>query len=452
MGRIKLESPERKSLAITALSWIYHSKRPLSINELQHVLAVDPSASSLSEENIPSRSLVVDVCAGLIVLDTESGAVRFAHYSLHEYFQATYQHWFPLARREIARVCLAYLGLENITCAVNPSGEHLTELLSSYPLLRYTAQYWGIHVKDGYDRDMDGLALKFLENPHRVVLVAQVLDSLDSDSTGKRAASMHPCSNLPVQLAARFGALEIVQLLLEQGHKLDATDATGRTALHWAARGGFSAVVEAILRAKLNPDVKTIDGRTPLHWAAKHGHSKVLVDLLCSGANPAEPSCNGRTALHWAASRGHRSAVEILLSDDRVDAGCQSQNGWTALHWAACSGNRAVVIRGVKYSAESNRPISREWLSMNGGECKGHEEVATLLLEAGVSPHVRNEEGQTAMHWAAASRNGSIIRLLRDYGAEMDVQDIHGRTPQDFAVDNGAEDALHAILSTNINA
>jgi hypothetical protein len=172
----------------------------------------------------------VDVCAGLIALDTESGAVRFAHYSLHEYFQATCQQWFPLARREIARVCLAYLGLENMAWGTNPSGEHLAELLSSYPLLRYTAQYWGIHVKDGYDRDMHGLALKFLENYHRVVLVAQILDS--EDNTGQRVTYMHPCSNLPVQLAARLGALEIVQLLLEQGHNLGATDTTGRTALH----------------------------------------------------------------------------------------------------------------------------------------------------------------------------------------------------------------------------
>jgi ankyrin repeat protein len=451
MGRIEVESPERKSIAMTALSWIYHTRRPLSINELLHVLAVDSSSVlSLSEENIPSRSLVLDVCAGLIVLDTESGAVRFAHYSLHEYFQATYQQWFSLARREIARVCLAYLGLENMACSVNLSGDQLTGLLSSYPLLRYTAQYWGIHVKDGYDRDMEGLALKFLQNYHRVALVAQILDS--EENNGERVADMHPCSNLPVQLAARFGAREIVQLLLERGHNPGATDATGRTALHWAARGGFSDVVRAILREGVDPNVKTIDGRTPLHWAAKHGHSNVIADLLRSGANPAEQTRNGRSALHWAASRGHQSVVEILLSDDRVDAGCQSQNGWTALHWAACSGNRAVVIHGVKYSSENNLPTSREWLSMNGGESKGHEEVATLLLEAGVSPHVRNEEGQTAVHWAAASRNGNIIRLLRERGAEMDVQDIHGRTPLDFAVDNGAEDALLAMLSTKVNA
>jgi hypothetical protein len=57
MGRIELESPERKTVAMTALSWIYYTKRPLSINELLHVLAVDPSASSLSEENILSVGL-----------------------------------------------------------------------------------------------------------------------------------------------------------------------------------------------------------------------------------------------------------------------------------------------------------------------------------------------------------------------------------------------------------
>jgi Cdc6-like AAA superfamily ATPase len=34
MGRIEVESPERKSIAMTALSWIYHTRRLLSINEL----------------------------------------------------------------------------------------------------------------------------------------------------------------------------------------------------------------------------------------------------------------------------------------------------------------------------------------------------------------------------------------------------------------------------------
>jgi ankyrin repeat protein len=54
---------------------------------------------------------------------------------------------------------------------------------------------------------------------------------------------MFPCPNLAVQLAARFGVLPVLQILLEQGHTLVGADAIGRTALHWASRGGHEDIV-----------------------------------------------------------------------------------------------------------------------------------------------------------------------------------------------------------------
>jgi ankyrin repeat protein len=448
LQRIGLESPERKSIAMTTLSWIYHSQRPLSIGELLHALAVDDTESLLNDEAVPPRNVIIGTCAGLVIFDAERDIVRFVHYSVHEYFKATYQRCFPNARVDITRTCFAYLRLENLAYDESASREAVDRLLSSYPFLKYAAQHWGSHAKDGFHRNMNGIALAFLENQSRVVLAAHLLD--EDSMSANQTAPMFPSTNLPVQLSARFGALAIMHLLLERGHGLVGADTSGRTALHWAARGGFGDVVKAILRGGVDLGAKTRDGRTPLHWAAKHGHPHVVAELIRHGANPAEPTADGRTALHWAASRGHRSVVETLLSDARVHAACQSRNGWTALHWAACSGKRAVVTYGLDHlNLESPQTSCREHLSMSGGEPKGHEEVTMLLLKAEVSPHTRNKEGQTALHLAAASGNKKVAQRLLDYGADMGAQDTHGYTPWHFAVDNGVEDTIAAMFSTS---
>jgi ankyrin repeat protein len=403
MDRIEQDSPERRSLALAVLSWISHAKRPLSRPELLHALAIDPDSLWLNDDNVPSRELVVDVCAGLVVVDPGSGASRFAHHSVHEFFQqkAACQRWFPRAGRNIATACLAYLRLQDLDRGPSPSANDASALVSRYPLLRYAVRYWGHHVRDVRHGDVDMIALDFLGDSVRVALAARVLDA--DGEPGRQSEPMYPSENLAVQLAARAGALGVLELLLKQKHSPAGADASGRTPLHWAARGGFDDVVRVLLLAGGDADTPTADGRTPLHWAAKHGHADIVEHLLRCGADPARPTADGRTAIHWAASRGHTSVVAALLADGRVEAACRTRDGWTALHWAACGGERTVLL--------------------GGGKPDGHEETVRLLLEAGVFPCLRTGGGQTALHWAAASGNAVIVRLLMDYGAAVDCED-----------------------------
>ncbi|KND88668.1 Ankyrin-2 [Tolypocladium ophioglossoides CBS 100239] len=445
MQRIGLEPCERKSIAMATLSWLYHSKRQPSAMELLQALAIDPTEPILDFEDIMSRKVVLDVCAGLVVFDAESNALRFTHYSVHEFFETTWQHWFPQARLGITRTCLAYLSSAKQICDASMASDSIKSLVSSYPFLKYAAQHWGSHAKDAYHDDLNDIAFAFLENRPLVELASLLLD--DDGTRGKGAARMFPSANLAVQLAARFGTLEVMNLLLERGHGFADTDPSGRTALHWASRGGFGGVVKALLRRGAEVDAKTTNGMTPLHWAAKHGHPEVVMDLIQHGANPAERTDDGRTALHWATSRGHAAIAKILLSDPRVDATCTSRNGWSPLHWAACSGNRAVVIHAVNYSSSSTLEAAGEQQSMNGGESRGHEEVVVLLLGSGVDPNSRNGSGQTALHWAAVAGNKKIVQLLLDYGTDRDALDVHGCSPWSFAADNDADESVLRMLS-----
>ncbi|KAI0973718.1 hypothetical protein F4678DRAFT_408380 [Xylaria arbuscula] len=324
MERIMLQHHEKRKTAMKVLSWIYHAKRQLSVGELVHALAIDYSEAIPAYEDVISEKMVLDVCAGLVLIDAKEKTVQFVHHTLQEYLKASYETWFRDERRCITKACLIYLRL------MSPCRD-LADSLASYPFLRYAAGYWGTHAREAYCEELDEFALAAFQD---ISVLENISSLMDSDEVRRTAMRMFPSPNLAVQMSARFGALKILKLLLRHQHSTDGADPSGRTALHWAARGGFVDVVQALLHEGVAPNPKTNSGMTPFHWAAKHGHAGVI-DELMPHINPAEAVPDGRTALHWASSQGHISVVKKLLDGHQSEVGCRSLDGWTPLHWAA---------------------------------------------------------------------------------------------------------------------
>lgn len=54
--------------------------------------------------------------------------------------------------------------------------------------------------------------------------------------------------NTALHLAARYGHKTVVQLLLENGAKINEEDGKKKTALHLAAECGYETVVQLLLR------------------------------------------------------------------------------------------------------------------------------------------------------------------------------------------------------------
>jgi hypothetical protein len=113
--------------------------------------------------------------------------------------------------------------------------------------------------------------------------------------------------------AALGGNEKAVRMLLDDGVDIDAGDADGQTALHWAASNGHEAVVRLLLEKGADLTAKDILGWTALHVAARSGHEAVVRLLLENGADIATESESGWTALHLAASNGHEAVVRLLL-------------------------------------------------------------------------------------------------------------------------------------------
>lgn len=63
-----------------------------------------------------------------------------------------------------------------------------------------------------------------------------------------------------------------------------------------------------------------------------------------------------------------------------------------------------------------------------------YRDVVVALLRRGADPDVRDEEGNTVLHWAASRGHGWVVDLLVRYGADLYAKNKRGRTPLDVAV------------------
>ncbi|KAJ9472455.1 hypothetical protein DIPPA_34971 [Diplonema papillatum] len=142
------------------------------------------------------------------------------------------------------------------------------------------------------------------------------------------------------------------------------------------------------------------DGRTALHVAVQERLVATCKAMLLFGADPNAQDTRGRTALHLAAEDGNIEMMYVLLWADRLsrritaDPNARDHNGMTPLHVAA----------------------ERGWA-----------EIASLLVEEGVSTSCEDNNGFTALHVASIHQRLEIVHLLR--GGKKEV----GQLPYEHA-------------------
>lgn len=69
MKRINGQEEEYQTLATRVLSWVTHTKRPLTTAELQHACTVEIGTAELDTDFIPEIEDIVSACAGLDTLN-----------------------------------------------------------------------------------------------------------------------------------------------------------------------------------------------------------------------------------------------------------------------------------------------------------------------------------------------------------------------------------------------
>jgi ankyrin repeat protein len=109
---------------------------------------------------------------------------------------------------------------------------------------------------------------------------------------------------------------EIVNLVLERGADIEATNKAGRTPLMLAILIKDQEMFEFLLKKGANIEAKDKEGNTPLMMAGKKEFVEAIEILLIKGANIDARNNRGHTAIHLAkASSVYRTqAVRRLVN------------------------------------------------------------------------------------------------------------------------------------------
>jgi ankyrin repeat protein len=128
-------------------------------------------------------------------------------------------------------------------------------------------------------------------------------------------------------LAAEYGKIDIVNMLLEKGADINKTDAKGKNALMFASSEGHLDVVKLLLTKNININKQTNDNKTALMMACEAGHIDVVKFLIENGADINiiyEISNNYRNkndikAIRFARRYGHWNIVKLLESQNKFE-------------------------------------------------------------------------------------------------------------------------------------
>ncbi|KAI9777066.1 MAG: hypothetical protein M1839_009117 [Geoglossum umbratile] len=378
--RICSQHKDDAHLAKQVLSWVCYTFRPLTVQEIQQALAVEPGEAELDKEAVPDEDILISVCAGIVAIDQESNVIRLVHYTAQQYLDRIRAKFLPNAGIEIAKVCLTYLSFDGFG-SISP-GTVISR--QEYPFFAYALEHWANHTRGVAERIVPELVLKLLEQQQgRSRDFRFVNNTLTKRWVWYARATQGHSPALP--LAASFGLAETVKLLLEKGADIEAEDSSGQRALHTAAFFEHSEVVKVLLDNGVDIEARDSSSRTALHRASFPGRIEVVRLLLENGVDIEAKDSNSRTALHIAAVIGHDNVVQLLL-DKGADIESRDCTGKTVLIAAA---------RNAK---------------------SGNSEVVQLLLERGADPEAKDSTGQTALDWAIKRQHfGVACQLLTHF-------------------------------------
>jgi uncharacterized protein len=171
-------------------------------------------------------------------------------------------------------------------------------------------------------------------------------------------ASVAAAGKSDVADAAMRGDKATVRTLITQKTDVNAPQADGATALHWAVHRGDKELVGMLVRAGANPKAANRNGSTPMWLATINGDAAIIAALVEAGADVNEKMPLGRTPLMIAARTGDVAAIKTLIDNGADVNAKETQRGTTALMWAADEGHEAAIKllleRGADLKAQSN--------------------------------------------------------------------------------------------------
>jgi len=311
-------------LSKRVLNWVLHAKRPLTMQELQHAIAIKPGCKNIDPESLESPKAILSSCLGMISLSKVDGRVSIIHSTARQFLESNEQQLSERPQFDIARNCLTYLVFDEISSGPCESVDDLQKRLIRTPFLDYCARAWGHHVRQFQKalwNDITGVlcAAPFCEASWQVLRYRQSLDQAVSAEIFK----LQPMKPHALHVAAFWGFAGFITRSSWGNHdpyyhNFSPVDSHGWTPLHWAASMGNEESVATLVKLGVDIDETDSNGWTPLIFAVVKGHYHITKLLLKCGAHRSKTDLMGFSIEQWASICSQDDILRLLQEPEEV--------------------------------------------------------------------------------------------------------------------------------------
>lgn len=147
LRRIEAQGMVEIDLAKRTLLWLAYAKRPLKIFELQEALATSLETGVYDVLAFTPSDVILDVCCGLVVLNTITQEISLIHYTTHEFVLQLRDMLFLDHAVITTGTCLSTLALYGFMEQEFRDIRALAMFLSRAAFLPYAFAYWLEHAR-----------------------------------------------------------------------------------------------------------------------------------------------------------------------------------------------------------------------------------------------------------------------------------------------------------------
>ncbi|KAF3385972.1 Ankyrin repeat and KH domain-containing protein 1 [Talaromyces pinophilus] len=477
---------ENYEVALRMFHWLLFSNRPLSIEELAELAAMDFGDDCPTIQRFWDPAEILKICPGFLTTieefsnDQKSGEtrtfIRIAHISIREYLMSSeigksrvsrYQITTDSAHADITESCLQYMQLIDQPFA--------TVSHEDFPLASYTMGQWLVHYRNVPESDeqlhesvydffvnhkevymkwadyffpnivhdhKDELRTYVLKSPLNTAAAFSLIqllklmfsrNEIDTTSNAVLKDALY-ASYLGVTFPRPPGPnLDVTRLLIEHGADF-ATDARYANTLHGASYYGLHDLVKAELEVGVNVN-------------RQGGKFASALDAAIAGRHQLN-FLRGGTRLGQYLESIEPSCIKTLLEHGADPNVCRGNKG-TPLLLSSSIGDIVVVKILLAHGADPNFHLPRRSgmqfdRSCLSSACSSKDlRIVKLLVEHGASVH-----SSCSLASACWSPQLDIVEYLLENGASPNGSEDEGDvgSPLQIACSNGSDAIVELLL------
>jgi ankyrin repeat protein len=439
----------------TAVGWLCHAKRPLSLAELVTAVAITTRTAeftaSFDPEGVPLDPAAEMACAlGGLVMFEDGGIVFIAdtiRTHLLELIAGSQQHEVAIpGDAQITAILIGYLSWDKLCIPVEQALDDLPFIQRPGPsdLVPYAMGFWSHHYRHCAPSHpeltkmllskLEGIASLFSTTPF---LLACQLNLVDIAGKLKDSSNVQKMDReKAIGMACQLGHEDAVGYLLNicvstEGEACDISEAVRKAAAH----GHDNIVIKILEHARSHKYLDTLPLNALLCQAALFGYESQTKLFLQYGADVEANSINQKTPLQHAVENGHASVVLHLLGEGKADVNSTAATQTDApILLAVAKGYQLVVEHLLDFHAESQVRTRQQQGRLEGATPLhvaahlDHLDILKRLLQRleigsesesskGLGINEKDSQGRTPLMVACVAGNESIATLLLDHGA-----------------------------------